>query len=209
MDVETQELRAGETLLQNLERTGHTDPLDDEVYQILKNLEERSKSIPDVTSIVAGRTGLTCENCGLPSDVIASKGFVFTLETRPDNKYQHRSTKHKVWCCSKECTIQALAQNKYGVATSKWPVTLAEFRQMEGNPFVRGLDQSDRYEIPSQVIENTDPEIGLFGNVTTDALEGFRNAPKPSKRSGRPKTHSTAADRQRAYRERQRATADV
>src|ERR1700687_1436589 len=96
MNIETQEIQAGETLLQYLERTGHTNPLDAEVYGILKRLAERSAAIPDVAPITAGRTGFTCENCGLPSDVIASKGVIFTLETRPDNKYQHRSTKHRV-----------------------------------------------------------------------------------------------------------------
>lgn len=191
-----------ETLLQSLEREGHSDPLSEEVYQILHALQVRSAAIPEVIPITAGRTGLTCENCALPSESIASVGFDFSLETRPDNKFQHRSTKHKIWCCSGECVIQSLARNKYGEASHKWPVTLAEFRQIEGIPFLRSLQRSDRDEIPSQVIDNKDSEKGLFEEMTNDALEGFRNAPR---RSGRPKTHFTAADRQRAYRDRQRA----
>ena len=191
-----------ETILQSLEREGHTDPLDDEVYCILKKLEIRSKSIPDVVPINPSPNspkGATCENCGLPSDSVASDGYVFALETRPDNKFQHRSTKHRVWCCSKECVIQALAQNKYGPATHKWPVTLAEFRQLEGEPFLRSLTVT---KYPPQTRINIGSDESLFENVTTDALEGFRNAPR---RSGRPKQHLSAAARQRAYRDRQRA----
>ena len=86
---------------------------------------------------------MTCENCGLPSGATASAGFSFDLETRPENKFQHRTSKHLVWACSKECVIQALAQNKYGAATREWPVTLAEFRQLEGEPFFRGLKGSE------------------------------------------------------------------
>jgi hypothetical protein len=196
-----------ETILQSLEREGHTDPLDNEVYCILKKLEIRSKSIPDVVPINPSPNspkGATCENCGLPSDSVASDGYVFSLETRPDNKFQHRSTKHRVWGCSGECVIQSLARNKYGEASHKWPVTLAEFRQIEGSPFLRSLERLDRDEIPSQSVENKDQKMGLFENVTTDALEGFRNAPR---RSGRRKQHSSAAARQRAYRDRQREAA--
>jgi hypothetical protein len=139
----------------------------------------------------------TCENCGLPSDAIAYAGFAFALETRPDNKYQHRSTKHRVRCCSKECVIQALAQNKYGPATHKWLVTLAEFRQLEGEPFFRGLTVT---KCPPQTRINTGSDEGLFEKVALPPTEGFRNA------SGRPKTYPTAAARQRAYRDRQRAS---
>lgn len=200
-EIQEQEIRSGETLLQHLERTGHPDPFHNEVYGILKKLEVRSAAIPDVVPVKAGRIGLTCENCGLPSDVIAPKGYVFDLETRPDNKYQHRSTKHKVWCCSEECTVQSLARNKYGEASHKWPVTLAEFRQIEGEPFVRGLKGSDRYEMPLQVAENTEPKMGLNEEMTLPPT-GVNFVTR-----GRPKTHSTAAARQRAYRDRQRAVA--
>lgn len=195
-----------ETLLQSLERERYTDPLSEEVYQILHALEVRSASIPDVVPVHPSPNspkGATCENCGLPSDAIASDGYAFSLETRPDNKFQHRSTKHKVWCCSRECGVQSLARNKYGEASHRWPVTLAEFRQLEGEPFFRRLDEarkpSDRYETPPHTIENTGPERALFGKVALAHVGRFRNA------SGRPKTYPTRAARQRAYRTRQRA----
>jgi hypothetical protein len=96
---------------------------------------------------------MNCENCGLPSDATTSAGFAFALETRPETKYQHRSTQHRVWSCTKECVIQALAQNKYGTATHKWPVTLAEFRQLEGEPFFRRLgdggNRANQSKVPS------------------------------------------------------------
>jgi len=140
----------------------------------------------------------TCENCGLPSGSIVSAGYSFSLETRPTSAYQHRSTKHRVWCCSRECGIQSLARNKYGETSHRWPITLAEFRQLEGERFFRRFD---RYETPSQVVENNDPKMGLFEKVALPHTEEFRNA------SGRPKRHVSPAARQRAYRERQRATA--
>lgn len=139
----------------------------------------------------------TCENCGLPSDANSSTGFAFALETRPDNRFRHRSTKHRVWCCSKECVIQALAQNKYGPATHKWPVTLAEFRQLEGETSFRGLTVT---KYPPQTRINTGSDEGSFEKVALPPTEGFRNA------SGRPKRHVSAAARQRAYRDRQRAS---
>ena len=140
----------------------------------------------------------TCDNCGLPSGSIVSAGHSFSLETRPTSAYQHRSTKHRVWSCSRECGIQSLARNKYGEASYKWPVTLAEFRQLEGEPFFRGLTVT---KYPPQTRINTGSDEGLFEKVALPPTEGFRNA------SGRPKRHISAAARQRAYRERQRATA--
>ena len=190
-----------ETLLQSLEREGHADPLSEEVYRILLALDIRSKNLPDVVPIHPSPNspkGATCENCGLPSDAVASDGYAFSLETRPDNKFQHRSTKHRVWCCSKECGIQSLARNKYGEASHKWPVTLAEFRQLEGEPFFRGLTVT---KYPLQTRINTGSDEGLFEKVALPSTEGFRNA------AGRPKRHLSAAARQRAYRDRQRASA--
>lgn len=136
---------------------------------------------------------MNCENCGLPDDATASAGFAFDLETRPENKFQHRSTKHRVWACSKECVIQALAQNKYGPTTHKWPVTLAAFRQLEGEPFFRGLSVT---KYPPRTRVNTGSDEGLFEKET------LPHAGATFVTLGRPKTHPTAAARQRAYRER-------
>jgi len=148
---------------------------------------------------VAGRKGLTCENCGLPSDATTCTGYAFALETMPDSKFQHRSTKHRVWCCGEECVVQALAQNKYGVASHKWPVTLAEFRQLEGEPFLRRLKRSNRTESTLQVVETVESKTGLFEKVTLPHTEGIS-----VRLRGRPRKWESEKDRLRSYRDKQR-----
>lgn len=72
-----------------------------------------------------------CHNCGLPAACISGSGrkVVLHVRPRPGEKFkrEHRCT---VWCCGDKCAIQALAIARYGPATHKWPITLAQFRAM-------------------------------------------------------------------------------
>lgn len=69
----------------------------------------------------------TCENCGLPSGSVKGDGVSLVIEATPENRFQ-RTRRRTVWCHSEECAIQCLAIAKYGLATHKWPITLAQFR---------------------------------------------------------------------------------
>jgi len=145
-----------------------------------------------------------CYNCGLPYDAIGGAGRSLPLETKPQTAFRQRASKHTVWCCSDECAIQALAQAKYGTATHKWPVTLTEFRQIEGIPFLRRLDAGLTVTKPTRqtrinkgVEEGDFEKLGLPHAELLEPLEaGFRNA------GGRPRQHLSAAAKQRAYRQR-------
>jgi hypothetical protein len=83
---------------------------------------------------------MLCENCGLPEHALTSSGFTFKLDS-PKEKFKTRAGRRTVWCCSGECVIQSLARNKYGETSCKWPVTLAEFRQLEGQAFLDRLSK--------------------------------------------------------------------
>src|SRR5215467_9803148 len=76
---------------------------------------------------------ITCHNCGLPSDAVNREGRSIVLRLKPQNSFC-RPTRRRVWCCSDECTYQALAVAAYGPAVSKWPITLAEFRALNPLP---------------------------------------------------------------------------
>ena len=68
-----------------------------------------------------------CHNCGLPPGTLTNPGL--TIQVASKLEYgQKRARKASVWVCCRECAVQALGQAKYGLATSKWPVTLAQFR---------------------------------------------------------------------------------
>jgi len=68
-----------------------------------------------------------CENCGLPAWAVTGAGISVSVETKPENRYR-RTRKRTVWCHDDECAIQCLAVARYGRASSKWPITLAQFR---------------------------------------------------------------------------------
>jgi hypothetical protein len=72
----------------------------------------------------------TCDNCGLPSWAISGTGVSITIEDRPENSFQ-RTRKRTAWCHSAECAVQALAVSRFGRASHKWPITLAQFRAMQ------------------------------------------------------------------------------
>jgi len=68
-----------------------------------------------------------CENCGLPSWCVEGDGITIQIEAKAENKFQ-RTRKRTVWCHSDECAIQCLGLSKYGNDTSRWPITLSQFR---------------------------------------------------------------------------------
>ena len=142
---------------------------------------------------------MLCENCGLPERALTSAGYSFRLESAKE-KFKTRAGRRTVWCCSGECVIQSLARNKYGESSHKWPVTLAEFRQLEGQAF---LERLECYETSPQSVDSTDPKNGQNGKLAPLPVGGFRNA------SGRPKQHLSAAAKQRAYRARKAQEAQV
>lgn len=71
---------------------------------------------------------MSCENCGLPEGVLDKKdGHRITITRKAANNFKHDS-KVSVWVCSFECGVQLLGLSKYGKASNKWPVTLAQYR---------------------------------------------------------------------------------
>lgn len=72
---------------------------------------------------------MNCENCGLPEGALTTAGFTTQIVRPAENKFQ-RDRKAKVWVCSEECGIQALAVSKYGASTHSWPVPLSQLRSI-------------------------------------------------------------------------------
>lgn len=69
---------------------------------------------------------MNCHNCSLP-DTGNGKGHNVTITIKPENGYQ-RQRKATVWTCCKECAVQAVGVAKYGLATHRWPISLAQLR---------------------------------------------------------------------------------
>jgi hypothetical protein len=69
----------------------------------------------------------SCENCGLPVWAVSGPGMSITIHDQAENRFQRTRTR-TVWCHDDECAVQCLAISKYGRATHKWPITLAQFR---------------------------------------------------------------------------------
>jgi hypothetical protein len=70
----------------------------------------------------------TCENCGLAAWAVREKGIYVTIEDKQEGRFYTRTRRRTVWCHNDECAIQCLGISRYGLATSKWPITLAQFR---------------------------------------------------------------------------------
>ncbi len=70
---------------------------------------------------------MNCENCGLPPGALFDQGHRITITRRAENNFK-RDSKATVWVCSRECGVQALGVSKYGRASCKWSVTLAQVR---------------------------------------------------------------------------------
>jgi hypothetical protein len=71
----------------------------------------------------------TCENCGLPAGALSDLGVFITIVDNAENNFQ-RPRKRTVWCHNRECAFQSLAISKYGPASFRWPISLAQFRAM-------------------------------------------------------------------------------
>jgi len=101
---------------------------DPEVARIIMAIQEKGaklKAPPQTPVDYSDRR--TCENCGLPMWAVSGPGVSIIIEDRPENRFQ-RTRKRTVWCHDDECAVQCLAISKYGRATHKWPITLAQFR---------------------------------------------------------------------------------
>lgn len=68
-----------------------------------------------------------CHNCGLPNWSQDKPGLQITVSAPAENKFK-RDSRRLVWCHNDECAIQALAVSRYGSDSSRWPITLAQFR---------------------------------------------------------------------------------
>jgi hypothetical protein len=76
-----------------------------------------------------------CHNCGLPKGSISNLGR--SISVKGDAKFGDKNTRSRqVWCCCDECAVQALGISAYGLATFRWPITLAQFRAT--NPLADG-----------------------------------------------------------------------
>lgn len=100
----------------------------------------------------------TCENCGLPSWAVSGPGMSISIEDRPENRFQ-RTRRRTVWCHSEECAVQCLAISKYGRASHKWPITLAEFRATQSQPAAVRSSSTRPYLI-RQVRRSLSPQCG-------------------------------------------------
>lgn len=135
-----------------------------------------------------------CHNCGLPSDCCLSEGYRIRIIRKAENEYQ-RDSKRAVWCHSKECAVQALGIARYGSATHKWPITLAQFRASQP------LGESDRTETIAETRINTASPEGLNANLDQD-LTGPISVRSGAflRKGGRPRKWTSEAERLRAYR---------
>ncbi len=132
----------------------------------------------------------SCHNCGLPMDCVTSEGYRLKLPFKAENRFKRDSTK-SVWCCSDECSIQALAIAKYGPSTHKWPLTLAQFRS------TKPLKDRTRAETISEDRIN----IGVFeGLFEVKPSEDDRGISARKKKVGRPRKWSTESERHKVYR---------
>src|ERR1700735_3655770 len=72
-----------------------------------------------------------CHNCGLPQGSLLSTAGR-TVQVKGTQNYGAQRTRTlTAWCCCEECATQARAISKYGPATFRWPITLAQFRGSE------------------------------------------------------------------------------
>jgi len=131
-----------------------------------------------------------CENCGLPKWTVEGEGYSVVIEEKPENRFK-RTRQRSVWCHSKECAVQCLAVAKYGRASHKWPVTLAQFRAM--------LEPSAVTKNTSNPNDSKGPEIGLNPIVDPDPIPRIFVTKR-----GRPRKEAvlSGAERMRGYRAR-------
>ena len=137
-----------------------------------------------------------CENCGLPEWAVSGKGVAVKITVKPENRFKRASTK-TVWCHDQECAIQTLAISKYGRASHKWPITLAQFRAM--------YKRAARHE---KSLQNTDSKTSSEG-LNQKSISEY-GSPIFVTQKGRPRKSRVLSDaeRARAYRARQKEALD-
>lgn len=143
---------------------------------------------------------IACHNCGLPSDCSSSAGRKITIEIQPQSRF-HRVSRRTVWCHSDLCAYQALAIARYGPASHKWPISLAQFRAT--NPLA-SQERSDRPEMGSEVADSKEANMGLVGDLDLpqqEPISGRKTAPG-TRAAGRPRKWQSEAERKRVYRQR-------
>ena len=154
------------------------------------------------TAIKKGAQAETCFDCGLPSDCTERRGCCIVLRVRPENGFR-REQHRRVWCCSEECArhaafLQLEARSTRDTITRLFggkSISYSEFLRLPLELVKRG---SERYEIPSEVIDSINPK------TAKNEVMALPHAGPSFVTRGRPRTHPTAAARQRAYRDRQR-----
>jgi hypothetical protein len=137
----------------------------------------------------------TCHNCGLPSDCCSTEGYSLTLERKAANRFR-RDSRRTVWCHSEECAVQALAIARYGLPTSRWPITLAQFRASAP------LERSDVRKPTLEVVDSTSSKTPLFEKV--DPQHGGEVYERSERKGGRPRKWASDAERMRVRRATQR-----
>jgi hypothetical protein len=138
-----------------------------------------------------------CENCGLPEWAVSGTGVPVKITVKPVSRFKRRASTKTVWCHDEECALQALAISKYGRASHKWPITLAQFRAM--------YKLSARHE---KSLQNADSKTSSEGlNQKSISEHGL---PIFVTQKGRPRKSRVLSDaeRARAYRVRQQEARD-
>src|SRR5215469_9287672 len=140
--------------------------------------------------------GNCCENCGLPEWAVSGKGLSVKITAKPESRFNRESTK-TVWCHDEECAIRTLAISKYGPASHKWAITLAQFRAM--------YKPSARHE---KSLQNTDSKTTSEG-LNQKSISEY-GSPIFVTQKGRPRKSRVLSDaeRARAYRARQKEARD-
>ena len=132
-----------------------------------------------------------CDNCGLPEWAVSGNGQLVKIIVRPENRFMRRASTKTVWCHNEECAIQTLAIARYGSASHKWPVTLAQFRAMH--------KLSARHEKSTQNADSKTTSKGLNRKSISGHGSPIFVTPK-----GRPRKSRVLSDAERArsYRAR-------
>ena len=138
-----------------------------------------------------------CENCGLPEWAVSVTGVAVKITVKPENRLKRRASTKTVWCHDEECVIQTLAISKYGPASHKWPITLAQFRAM--------YKQAARHE---KSLQNADSKTSSQG-LNQKSISEY-GSPIFVTQKGRPRKSRVLSDaeRARAYRVRQKEARD-
>jgi hypothetical protein len=90
-----------------------------------------------VTGEHAGRH--VCENCGLPDGARSTPGFQVQITRKAENRFK-RDSKATVWVCCRECGVQIIGISTYGKMTSRWPMSLDQFRATIRSAFSKAVN---------------------------------------------------------------------